>query len=395
MGDVGDEFLPHPHEPGHFADVVEDRHGEHIMDGFAGPDELHAQDHVRAGLHFQRDEPGLVLRRGKQFVERLLDFRRRDDFHGEFAFRVLGLREQAHEGGVDQPDAPFFADDEHSLVHHVEDGFELRLVLGDGAQVFLGTVGHVVDGMGQPPEFPAGQDMETAAVALSGGVRGDAFHDPDHLLERAFQMRREPVGEEQGDQRRQPDDGEPLPFGLGDAFLYVLERHGDPDEAVRKLSDGGEGDGRIDQIRIQRIAVADADPEPLPDGGSDFLAIRVVVEVVQVDPAGVGFREHGPVRTDEGDADAELRADPVEGGGEPMHAVRGRLHLHTDEHGFAPGIADGLLNAVFLDVFADVQPREHQRHHNDGHEAEEEACSELGVAHVTPCSGSLRRALFR
>ena len=127
-------------------------------------------------------------------------------------------------------------------------------------------------------------------------------------------MRREPVGEEQGDQRRQPDDGEPLPFGLGDAFLYVLERHGDPDEAVRKLPDGCEGDGRIDQIRIQRIAVADADPEPLPEGGSDFLAIRVVVEVVQVDPAGVGFREHGPVRADEGDADAELRADPVEGG---------------------------------------------------------------------------------
>ena len=134
------------------------------------------------------------------------------------------------------------------------------------------------------------------------------------ILERAFQMRREPVGEEQGDQRRQPDDGEPLPFGLGDAFLYVLERHGDPDEAVRKLPDGCEGDGRIDQIRIQRIAVADADPEPLPEGGSDFLAIRVVVEVVQVDPAGVGFREHGPVRADEGDADAELRADPVEGG---------------------------------------------------------------------------------
>ena len=48
-------------------------------------------------------------------------------------------------------------------------------------------------------------------------------------------------------------------------FLYVLERHGDPDEAVRKLPDGGEGDGRIDQIRIQRIAVADADPEPLPE----------------------------------------------------------------------------------------------------------------------------------
>ena len=60
--------------------------------------------------------------------------------------------------------------------------------------------------------------------------------------------------------------------------------------------------------------MADADPEPLPEGGSDFLAIRVVVEVVQVDPAGVGFREHGPVRADEGDADAELRADPVEGG---------------------------------------------------------------------------------
>ena len=39
-----------------------------------------------------------------------------------------------------------------------------------------------------------------------------------------------------------------------------------------------------------------------------------------------------------------------------MHAVRGRLHLHTDEHGFAPGIADGLVDAVFLDVFADVQP---------------------------------------
>ena len=48
-----------------------------------------------------------------------------------------------------------------------------------------------------------------------------------------------------------------------------------------------------------------------------------------------------------------------------------------------------------LDVFADVQPREHQRHHNDGQEAEEEACPELGVAHVTPCSGSLRRAQFR
>jgi len=78
-----------------------------------------------------------------------------------------------------------------------------------------------------------------------------------------------------------------------------------------------------------------------------------------------------------------------------MHAVRGRLHLHTDEHGFAPGIADGLVDAVFLDVFADVQPREHQRHHNDGQEAEEEACPELGVAHVTPCSGSLRRAQFR
>ena len=49
-----------------------DRHGEHVMDGFAGPDELHAQDHVRAS-HFQRDEPGF-LRRGKQFVERLLGF---------------------------------------------------------------------------------------------------------------------------------------------------------------------------------------------------------------------------------------------------------------------------------------------------------------------------------
>ena len=36
MGDVGDEFLPHPHEPGHFADVVKDRHGEHVMDGLSG-----------------------------------------------------------------------------------------------------------------------------------------------------------------------------------------------------------------------------------------------------------------------------------------------------------------------------------------------------------------------
>ena len=197
------------------------------------------------------------------------------------------------------------------------------------------------------------------------------------------------------DQRRQPDDGEPLAFRLGDAFFHVLERHGDPDEAVRQASGGGEGEGRIDQIRIQRIAVADADPEAFPDGGPDFLAIRVVVEVVQADLFGVGFRKDGSVRADEGDADAELRADPVKGGGEPPYAVRGRFHLHADERGFAPGIADGLVYAVFLDVFADIQPREHQRHDNDGQEAEEEACPELGVAHVTPCSGSLRRALFR
>ena len=54
-------------------------------------------------------------------------------------------------------------------------------------------------------------------------------------------MRRKGVGEDEGDQGRQPDDGEPVAFGVGDALLDALERHRDPHVPARKLPDGGEG----------------------------------------------------------------------------------------------------------------------------------------------------------
>ena len=122
----------------------------------------------------------------------------------------------------------------------------------------------------------------------------------------------------------------------------------------------------------------------------------MVVEAVQAELAGIGFREDGPVRTDEGDADVEFPADAVEGRSQRADAAFGRrFHLHADEPGLPAGVADGFLNAVFLDVLADVQPRQHQRHDDDGQKAEEEARPELGVVHVTPCSGILRPARFR
>ncbi len=209
-------------------------------------------------------------------------------------------------------------------------------------------------------------------------------------------MRGEDIGEDEGNERCQPHDGEPLALGGGDALLDVAERYGDAHVAVRERAGRREGQGGIDEVRIERVAVADAEAEAFLFCDHDLHAIRMVVKIVQTEQAGTGFGKHGPGVADEGDPDAEGPAHASEERPQSLRApVRNAFHLHTDELCLTPRAAHGFIYALFLDAVADIEPRQHQRHDDDGEEAQEEAGSERDVVHVTPCSGSPRRARFR
>lgn len=215
--------------------------------------------------------------------------------------------------------------------------------------------------------------METATASdTSVRVRSDAFHNPDHFPEGTFQTGGERVGDPECEEQRQSNDAEPLPFGGGDTGFDAVEGSGYADESGRHVANRGEGDGHVDEVGIQRVAVTNADADSVLGGIDDFYPICMIVHVCWINMPPVRLGQNFARLIDEGDAQRELFLDGVENAGQFFRT--GRFPKQQNRQtGFTFCRSDGFGNAFFLDRMADIQTRKDQRYHYYGKKAAEQA----------------------
>ena len=246
----------------------------------------------------------------------------------ELAHRLGADEQHRPQRRVDEDDAALAIDDDHALLHGLEDA-ALQIALG--AELAQGRG----EAAGEPVERVS--ELDQLVLPLEAGAHGEVAlgHAPRGIGERAHRRGhalgdhvREEHRERQRDHRAAPD--EPAAVGLDGVDLR--ERLGDPGDA-----DGGasvtEGHGGVHQVLADRRAEPLARPLAGREGGLHLGPRRVVVHAGEVRQRDLGVAEHEPVGPDEGDPAPGRSADGV------RQAIPRRTVGLAERRGEARGVA--------------------------------------------------------